>query len=608
MPSGKTKTNWIDSAFPYFGLIRILHFYLDLECWIISKDPPHSWNPIRYHNRESWPIEFDDFFGKREERDEFNRFCVQKVLHDRKVFCGTRSGLSSLFVPILREGKAIGILQSGVFLTQSPDRKFFLEQWKQLTDGRPQEFEPDFSRYVSAILKTPLVEGPVYAALKELLEIYAGVLTGETDPEKACARVEKLKNEIFAKHLPHRFWAETAVKNNRVYPPAWWNEKGRTEQWRREEQGIERAPTTIIAFQLDDSGQDSQNELESALRNYHFQKELFKFSRTIPNTVSSPLENDRVLYFTSSDADRNETQAKLEILDKIDLVSRFADRQLKAKLLAGVSRSQHPSGNLYKVFQQAISSLNYCKPLARPILFYEDVRTNPTIPEPTNFFALSKGVIEAYTQGRTAEIEGARGHYIKQILAFSAGRAENVKLHFLYTFGNMVDILNKRLPAQEVDLKNLFESFERKLNTGGTIADLISIFQESLKRLLALGLKPAVTSQKFRLEMVQRYIHENFNQPLRLEDVARANGFSISVLGRGFKKITGMGFSAYLRKIRVERAKELLGSTALPIGQVSQECGFNNLQYFFDVFKKTTRMTPQEFRNSLKHEQVSQKV
>ncbi|GEM_PF-3353797 len=608
MPSGKAKANWTDQVFPYYGLVRILQFYLDLECWLISKDPPYSWSPIRYHNRESWPVEFDDLFGKREEREAYNRSCIEKTLDQRKAYCGTRNGLSSLFVPILREGKPVGILQSGVFLAKGPDKAFLLNSWEKLTGLKPQEFEPDFFRYVTALLQTPLVEGPVYKGLKETLEIYAEVIGGGLGASTACDQVEKLKNEVFARHLPHRFWTETAVKNNRFYPPVWWSERDRAEKWQREEQGIERAPTTVIAFQLDDQATEGDLELEYILRNYYFQKELFQFSRTIPNTVSGPLDNNRVLYFTSADAGQNETQEKLGILDKIDLVSRFAETRLKAKVLAGVSRTRYPLGNLSKVFQQAVSSLNYCKPLGRPILFYEDIRTNPTIPEPTDFYAMSKAVIEAYTQGRTSEIEGVRGQYIKQILAFSGGKSENIKLHFLYTFGNMVDGLRKRLPAQEGDLKALFDSFERKLNTSGTISDVISVFQESLQRLFALSLKPAETSQKFRLEMVQKYITENFSRPLRLEEVARANGFSVSVMGRGFKKITGMGFSAYLRKIRVERAKELLGSTALPIAQVSQECGFNNLQYFFDVFKKTTRMTPQEFRNWLKNKKSERKT
>ncbi|HJT23599.1 MAG TPA: PocR ligand-binding domain-containing protein, partial [bacterium] len=212
----------MDYAFPYYGLIRILNFYLDLECWIISKDDPYPWNPIRYHNREAWPIEFDDLFGKREERETFNRLCIKKTISERKTYCGVRNGLSNLFVPITQAGKIIGMLQSGVFLTKGPDRAFLLESWKELTGKKPQEFEPEFSRYVATILQTPLVEGPVYAALKELLEIYAKVIADEIDREKACKRVETLKNEVFSKHLPHRFWAETAVKNNRVYPPTWW--------------------------------------------------------------------------------------------------------------------------------------------------------------------------------------------------------------------------------------------------------------------------------------------------------------------------------------------------------------------------------------------------
>jgi two-component system response regulator YesN len=57
-----------------------------------------------------------------------------------------------------------------------------------------------------------------------------------------------------------------------------------------------------------------------------------------------------------------------------------------------------------------------------------------------------------------------------------------------------------------------------------------------------------------------------------------------------------MGFSAHLRMRRLEKVKELLGTTSLPIVQVSLECGFNNLQYFYDVFKRSVGCTPSEYR------------
>ncbi|HEY5040099.1 MAG TPA: AraC family transcriptional regulator, partial [bacterium] len=321
-------------------------------------------------------------------------------------------------------------------------------------------------------------------------------------------------------------------------------------------------------------------------------------SKTLPDTVASPLEDYGMLFFFSPEPGRNETQAKLEVLDKIDLISKFAANRLKVKILAGISRCVGAGDDISRVFWEAVTALGFCGPLNRPILFYEDVRKNPTVPVPANFYQMAKRLIEVYTNGVVGEIETVRNEYVVQILAHSAGRPENVRLHFFYVFGQIVDILRKRSPAENQNFLFIFKKLEGELQEMGTIADLITVFRESLKRLIAMTLKPLEASQSIRLEGVRKYIDENFSQNLKLEKVARDNGFSVSVFGRGFKKVMGMSISAYLRKVRLEHAKKLLSSTRLPITQVSQECGFNNLQYFFDVFKRSTGKTPQEFRDS----------
>lgn len=591
------KTNWVQKAFPYYEMLRVLSFYLDLEWWIISIDTPERWFEIRRHRRLTWPMDFDYLYGRREERARYNDDQIKRMVRERKTFCSSMDdGLWSLYVPILRKGKLLGILQTGVFLRKAPDRKELLKRWEEMTGIGSHEFNPDFFKYIRTMLECPLVEGPVYRTLKEMMELYARVVTGEADPGEVCRRTNDLKLKVLAKHLHHQFWLDILIKNNRFYPPTW--RVGKITAWETQEMGIQRVPTTILAMRIDDLGETPSDDLDMTLRNYHFQKELFKFSRTLPNTVASPLEDYGMLFFISPEPGRGDAQAKLETLDKIDAISKFASGRFKVKLLTGVSRFSAPGENPSRVFREAVTALGFCGPLKRSILFYEDVRNNPTIPAPPRFYQQATRLIEACTKGAVDEIETLRVEYTEQILAHSANRPENVRLHFLYALGQIVDILQKRFPVQNESFLSLFETIERQLQVARTIADLISVFRESLKRLLALTLKPMEISQSVRLEAAQKYIDRNLSQDLKLEDVARKNSFSTSVFSRGFKKTIGMGFSAYLRKVRIEEARKLLSSTRLPIAQVAQECGFKNLQYFFDVFKRSAGKTPQEFRDS----------
>jgi transcriptional regulator GlxA family with amidase domain len=49
-------------------------------------------------------------------------------------------------------------------------------------------------------------------------------------------------------------------------------------------------------------------------------------------------------------------------------------------------------------------------------------------------------------------------------------------------------------------------------------------------------------------------------------------------------------------KQRLNRAKELLSNTSLPINEVSMECGFENLSHFSRVFKEKTGLSPFRFK------------
>ena len=57
-----------------------------------------------------------------------------------------------------------------------------------------------------------------------------------------------------------------------------------------------------------------------------------------------------------------------------------------------------------------------------------------------------------------------------------------------------------------------------------------------------------------------------------------------------------MNFLAYLTNIRMERAKQLLLSTDLPVAEVSEQAGYGDYRVFTKVFKKAEGVTPSQYR------------
>lgn len=63
-----------------------------------------------------------------------------------------------------------------------------------------------------------------------------------------------------------------------------------------------------------------------------------------------------------------------------------------------------------------------------------------------------------------------------------------------------------------------------------------------------------------------------------------------------FKKETEMNFSDYLKKIRIDNAKNMLLDTEQTVEDISYAVGYSDIKYFSRLFKKLTGLTPTEFR------------
>lgn len=68
-------------------------------------------------------------------------------------------------------------------------------------------------------------------------------------------------------------------------------------------------------------------------------------------------------------------------------------------------------------------------------------------------------------------------------------------------------------------------------------------------------------------------------------------------LNRKIKAITGCKTTEYIHALRIAKAKELLDSTALSVGDVALKCGVEDVGYFSTLFRKTVGMTPTAYRN-----------
>lgn len=98
------------------------------------------------------------------------------------------------------------------------------------------------------------------------------------------------------------------------------------------------------------------------------------------------------------------------------------------------------------------------------------------------------------------------------------------------------------------------------------------------------------------LQTAARYICENYNKNITLEETAAIACLSPTYFSRKFKAVTGLGFKEYLNYIRIKEASEALITSSSSITDIALNCGFSDGNYFKDVFKKFHGVSPRQFR------------
>ena len=101
------------------------------------------------------------------------------------------------------------------------------------------------------------------------------------------------------------------------------------------------------------------------------------------------------------------------------------------------------------------------------------------------------------------------------------------------------------------------------------------------------------------IKRAKEYIREHQAEKLSLSSVAKAVNMSAFYFCKMFKKITGINFTDYLSRVRIEKAKNLLLNPNLRVSEIAFEVGFQSLTHFNRVFKKILGQSPTDYRAQL---------
>ncbi|NIK79238.1 YesN/AraC family two-component response regulator [Paenibacillus castaneae] len=96
-----------------------------------------------------------------------------------------------------------------------------------------------------------------------------------------------------------------------------------------------------------------------------------------------------------------------------------------------------------------------------------------------------------------------------------------------------------------------------------------------------------------------KYIDNHLHEMIGMKQVAEHHHLNASYFSVLFKEQTGVTFSDYLTRSRLQKAKEFLTTTRMPIWEIAEKVGYSTAKYFIKVFKDNEGVSPRHYRSEV---------
>ncbi len=201
-------------------------------------------------------------------------------------------------------------------------------------------------------------------------------------------------------------------------------------------------------------------------------------------------------------------------------------------------------------------------------------------------FGLIDSAVPVKIEGRTIAFLQTGQVAIKPVQKVNLKRAQEI----LAKKGIQLDISN----LEDAYLQTRYVEPER-------YQSMISLLKFMADHLSSISNQLAIrqnNAEPVFISRARKYIEENITEELPLSRVAKAVHTSSFYFCKMFKKVTGLNFTHYVSRVRVEKAKTLLQNPNLRISEIAFDVGFQSLTHFNRVFRNITGVSPTEYRRT----------
>ena len=200
-----------------------------------------------------------------------------------------------------------------------------------------------------------------------------------------------------------------------------------------------------------------------------------------------------------------------------------------------------------------------------------------------------EAIMENCRQHRFLETEG--------VGTLSKDPSINLKYHFVVTAALMSRICTENGMEMELSFR-LSDYYISRLDY---ISDKEEIEAWHNKMVMDYTRRMQILKQSSSLSKpvseCMNYIYAHIKERITIEDLARVTGNSPSYVSRLFKSEVGISTSDYIRKVKIDKAKNLLRFSDISMVEIASYLAFSSQSHFIKLFREETNMTPKKYRS-----------
>jgi AraC-like DNA-binding protein len=532
-------------------------------------------------------LDFELQHGVELERVKYNLRSMDQARRERRTVRGRYAGMSDLFVPIVMGDAVPAVLATGPFMTAWPSSAALLERWRGLTGRQGHPADPEFAYYVDATLSTLVLDGEQTRTFERFLSRFALLLAGEPDAKRLFAETNALRTKLEAARLVEHTWDMTRSLIDERTTRSWSSPQLREDL---EALGLARVPDQALVG-LVGSARAGAEPLDVLLRRYALQRACVDLARTAKSTICGRVGDHGVVFLScgSGSARRRRDQ----LADLANRVDRSTGRRFGFALHFGTS-GLAPGTPLCEHYRAALQGAELA--LSRGVRMAEPAvaATRTTFP----LHELRQDLVKLALE-RPRELPARFDRYLEAVAVHSGYRVELAAGHLEAAFEHLADALLGSGALEHKAFVDASSELGQVAREARTVSDLFVAYRRAVANLCEAADRPTPARHGRGLDRALSHIHRHYAEPLRRTAVARLAGYAPDYFARLFKKREGMTFEAYVRRRRVERAKELLTNTELALKRVAQLAGLGTRHHFSRAFKRATGTTPLGWRRAV---------